>query len=94
MPQKLYQEKTGSDPSTKVNVESAYKSLDIYGSGRGIDKFGTTSSKTSVTANGEGECHTEMFTIEFFFYNLSSLSPVGHKATTIFRHKVLSLTEA
>ena len=64
MPQKLYQEKTGSDPSKKVNVESAFKSLDIYGSGRGIDKFGTTSSKTSMTAAGEGECHTEMFTFQ------------------------------
>ncbi|KAI0212768.1 Formin-like protein 3 [Lamellibrachia satsuma] len=48
---KLYQEKTGSDPSTKINVESAYKSLDIYGSGRGIDRFGTTTSKTSLTTN-------------------------------------------
>ena len=33
-------------------------------------------------------------TVTIYFTYLSSSSPVGHKATTMFRHKVLSLAEA
>ena len=64
--QNLYRERTGLDPEEEVNLEEAIRSLDVYGTMRGLGDQGRRPTLGDSSYNLTGGCSLTVHSIVLY----------------------------